>query len=378
MSAGGPERPSPLYVTQPYLPGLEEFEPYLRQIWASGQVTNGGPFHRRLEAALADYLDVPHLSLFANGTLALLVALRALEIEGEVVTTPFSFVATSHALRWNGITPVFADIDPQTLNLDPAAVEAAITPRTRAILPVHVYGRPCALDAFQALAGRHGLRLVYDAAHAFGVRLAGGNLLRAGDLSVLSFHATKVFHTFEGGAIVCHDAAMKARIDLLKNFGFKGETQVVELGINAKMNEVQAAFGLLQLAHVDAAIQARAAIDAHYRRGLADLPGLRCLSPSPGVARANHAYFPVLVEEGFGPGRDALYEALRARGIHARRYFYPLISDFPMYRDTAGAGRLPVAGRVAERVLCLPIFPAMTEADCARVIEAVRAAAGAD
>lgn len=368
----------PLYVTRPHLPALGEFEPYLREIWENGQLTNDGPFHRRLEDALATYLDVPYVSLFANGTLALLVAIRALDVAGEVITTPFSFVATTHALRWNGITPVFADIDPETLNLDPATVEAAITPRTRAILPVHVYGRPCDLKGLRAVADRHGLRLIFDAAHAFGVRLRDGNLFDAGDLSVLSFHATKVFHTFEGGAIICHDPAVKARVDLLKNFGFAGETEVVELGINAKMNEFQAAFGLLQLDHVDTVIQARTAVDAYYRSGLADLPGLRFLPPSPSVVRANHAYFPVLVEEAFGRTRDDLYEALRARGIYARRYFYPLISDFPMYRGSVDAGRLPVARQVADRVLCLPIFPAMGQADCARVVEAVRTAAGVD
>lgn len=360
-----------LFVTRPDLPPLEDFEPYLREIWASGQVTNGGDFHRRLEAALADYLGVPHVALFANGTLALLVALRVLDITGEVVTTPFSFVATAHALLWNGNRPVFADIDPQTLNLDPAAAEAAVTPRTRAILPVHVYGHPCACADLAAVADRHDLRLLYDAAHAFGVRLTGANLLRAGDLSVLSFHATKVFHTFEGGAIVCHDRATKARIDLLKNFGFRSETEVVELGINAKMNEFQAAFGLSQLARIDRAIEARQSLDRQYREALATIAGIRCLPAPTGVARHNHAYFPVLVEPPYPLDRDALYAHLRTTGIFSRRYFFPLICDFPMYRDAAGRERVPVARAIAAKVLCLPIHSQMTAAECGRVVEAI-------
>lgn len=367
----------PLYVTRPSLPPFDEFEPLLREIWASGRLANGGPFHARLEAALSAYLDVPYVSLFANGTLALLAALKALDITGEVITTPYSFVATSHALLWSGCTPVFADIDADTLNLDPAAVAAALTPRTQAILPVHVYGRPCDLSALAALADAHGVRLVYDAAHAFGVRLAASNLFRNGDLSVLSFHATKVFHTFEGGAIVCHDRAMKERIDLLKNFGFTSETEVVELGINAKMNEFQAAFGLHLLGRIDDEIEARAAIAARYRDALADVEGIRMLDDADGVARANHSYFPILVDASFALGRDGLYRHLREQDIYARRYFYPLISDFAMYRDARGARRLPVARAVADAILCLPIFAGMSDDDCERVIAAVRSGARA-
>lgn len=365
----------PLYVTRPTLPSLEGFEPYLRDIWASGQVTNGGAFHDRLEAALADYLDVPHVALLANGTLALLVALRALGLRGEVITTPFSFVATAHALLWNGNPPVFADIDPTSLNLDPEAVERAITPDTEAILAVHVYGRPCALQALRDVADRHGLRLIYDAAHAFGVRLEDGSLWRNGDLSVLSFHGTKVFHTFEGGAIVCHDAAMKQRIDLLKNFGFRSETEVVELGINAKMNEFQAAFGLYALSGVDAEIAARARIAARYGEAVDALPGLSRLPDIPGVARPNHAYFPIQVGPSFRLDRDGLYTHLKRHDIHARRYFHPLISAFPMYAGARGLGHLPVAESVAARILCLPIHGGMDDADCRRVIDALRAAA---
>lgn len=365
----------PLYVTRPALPPYEQFEPLLREIWASHRLTNGGPFQERLETALADYLDVPRVSVLANGTLALMLALRALEVEGEVITSPYSFVATSHALAWSGCTPIFADIDPVSLNLDPAAVEAAITPRTRAILAVHVYGRPCDLAGLQAVATRHGLRLIYDAAHAFGVRLDEGSLLAAGDATILSFHATKVFHTFEGGAIVCRDEALKTRIDLLRNFGFKGETRVLATGLNAKMNEIQAAFGCLTLGHIDAEIAARARVAARYAEAFAPLAGLRLPTLVHGVKRHNHSYFPLFVEADFPLGRDALYTRLRDQGIFARRYFHPLISDFAMYRDAPGARHLPVARRSADVVLCLPLFGAMDDADVARVVDAVNAAA---
>ena len=364
-----------LYITEPALPPYEQFEPLLREIWTSRRLTNGGDFHSRLEADLAAYLAVPRVSLLGNGTLALMLALKALDVEGEVITTPYSFVATTHALLWSNCTPVFADIDPVSLNLDPAAVEAAITPRTRAILAVHVYGRPCDLAGLPAVASRHGLRLIYDAAHAFGVQLDEGSLMAAGDISTLSFHATKVFHTFEGGAIVCRDEALKARVDLLRNFGFKGETQVLATGINAKMNEFQAAFGCLTLGSIDGEIAARAAIAARYREAFAPLAGLRLLSGLPGVRRHNHGYFPVFIEAGFPHSRDALYTRLREQGIIARRYFYPLISEFDMYRNAPGANHLPIARRMADTVLCLPLFGAMTDADVARVIDAVTAAA---
>ncbi len=365
----------PLYVTEPALPPFEQFEPLLREIWASHRLTNGGPYHDQLEAALAAYLAVPRVSLLANGTLALMLALKALEVEGEVITTPYSFVATTHALMWSGCTPVFADIDPLSLNLDPAAVEAAITPRTRAILAVHVYGRPCDTAGLQAVAERHGLRLIYDAAHAFGVRLDTDSLMAAGDAAILSFHATKVFHTFEGGAIVCRDEALKARIDLLRNFGFKGETRVLATGINAKMNELQAAFGCLTLSNIDGEIAARARIAARYDAAFARLPGLRLLAPLPGVTRHNHGYYPLFVEPGFTLSRDALYDRLREQNIIARRYFYPLISDFDMYRAAPGADHLPVARRMADTVLCLPLYGALGDDEVSRVIDAVRTAA---
>ncbi|PWF21221.1 DegT/DnrJ/EryC1/StrS family aminotransferase [Corticimicrobacter populi] len=348
----------PVFVTQPSLPPLEEFLPYLQAIWDSKTLTNGGPMHQQLEKALCEYLGVDHIALFCNGTIALLTALQALDIQGEVITTPYSFVATSHSLLWNRLTPVFVDVDPATFNLDPARIEAAITEHTTAILPVHCYGIPCDTTAIQAIAQRHGLKVIYDAAHAFGVEDTGGSILRHGDLSVLSFHATKVFNTFEGGAIVCHDATTKQRIDRLKNFGFIDETTVAAAGINGKMSEVNAAFGLLQLKHVDQAIEARRQCFELYRSGLADIPGIRP-GIDGGIAKANHAYFPILVEPPYPLSRDELHARLRAHGIHARRYFYPLISDFPMYRDAA-TGQWPHAAHLSKHVLCLPIFPTLS------------------
>lgn len=363
----------PITVTQPFLPPLTEFMPYLEQIWHNKWLTNAGPFHEQFERALADYLGVEHVALFANGTLALVTALQALRITGEVITTPYSFVATAHSLLWNGIQPVFVDVEPDGFNLDPAQVEAAITPRTSAILAVHIYGRPCQVSALQRIADTYGLKLIYDAAHAFGVRDGGGSVLRHGDLSILSFHATKVFNTFEGGAIICPDAKIKQRIDYLKNFGFADEVTVVAPGINGKMNEVQAAFGLLQLRYIDAALARRQAIDAYYRRHLASIPGLIC-PPEPQAARFNHPYFPILVGPEYPLDRDGLYEGLKRHGIFGRRYFYPLISDFPMYRGlpSAAADKLPRAREAARRVLCLPIYPDLTDEDLARIVAVLR------
>ncbi len=361
-----PRDTSPIYVTQPALPPLEDFIPYLEQIWASRRLTNSGPFHQQLEQALCDYLGVPHIALFANGTLALVTALQALRITGEVITTPYSFVATAHSLLWNGIRPVFVDIDPRTLNLDPERIEAAITPQTTAIMPVHCYGHPCDVERIQKIADNYGLKVIYDAAHAFGVQGHDGSVLNHGDLSVLSFHATKVFNTFEGGAIVCHDAKTKQRIDHLKNFGFVDEVTVVAPGINGKMSEIMAAFGLLQLKGIDEALQRRQAIDARYRAALSGVAGIDCLPAMEG--RANYAYFPILVRPEYPLDRDALYQKLRDNGIHGRRYFYPLISDFPMYRGmpSAAPANLPVARAAAEQVICLPIYPALRddEVDC--------------
>ena len=359
-----------IYVTQPYLPPLEKFIPYLEQIWANKVLTNCGPFHQQLEQELANYLGVKYISLFANGTIALVTALQALRIAGEVITTPYSFVATSHSLLWNGIKPVFVDIDPNTLNLNPTKIEAAITPQTTAIMPVHCYGHPCHVDAIQEIADNYNLMVIYDAAHAFGVRDAGGSVLRHGDLSVLSFHATKVFNTFEGGAIVCPDAKSKQRIDQLKNFGFVDEVTVAASGINGKMAEVNAAMGLLQLKTFDQVTARRKVVDGLYRELLCGVPGIRCLG---GVNEkgANYAYFPILVGPDYPLSRDGLYQRLKDNNIHPRRYFYPLISDFPMYRGLPSArhDNLPVARQAAQQVLCLPIYP---DLELARVEEIAR------
>jgi dTDP-4-amino-4,6-dideoxygalactose transaminase len=356
--------PSPIPVTQPYLPPLTEFIPYLQQIWKNHWLTNNGPFHQQFESALRDYLGVEHVALFSNGTLGLMVALQALRISGEVITTPFSFVATTHSLHWNGIEPVFVDIDPETFNIDPAKIEAAITPRTTAILPVHVYGNPCNLVEIERIADTYGLKIIYDAAHAFGVQCEDHSILNAGDLSVLSFHATKIFNTFEGGAIVCHDEKMKRRIDFLKNFGFADEVTVVAPGINAKMNEVQAAFGLVQLGHLPHVLSRRAEIDAYYRQALSVIPGIRLHQVADNV-KWNHAYFPILVDRPYPLSRDALYQKMRDHGVHVRRYFYPLISEFPSYRGLRSAVRdnLPIATEVASKILCLPIYPDLSRQD---------------
>lgn len=352
----------PIYVTQPVLPPLEEFLPYLQQIWDSKILTNGGPFHHQLEQALCEYLGVKHIALFTNGTIGLVTALQALRITGEVITTPYSFVATSHSLLWNGLTPVFVDIDPATLNLDPDKLEAAITPQTTAIMPVHCYGHPCDVVRIQKIADSHGLKVIYDAAHAFGVQLDSGSVLNHGDLSVLSFHATKVFNTFEGGAIVCPDAKTKLQMDQLKNCGFVNDVTVVTAGINGKMSEFNAALGLLQLNGIGEAIDKRKRIDARYREGLATVKGIYCLRDA-GERVANYAYFPILVRPEYPLSRDDLYHKLGSNGIHARRYFYPLISSFPMYRDSPSSApsNLPVASKAANEVICLPIYPALLD-----------------
>lgn len=355
---------SPIYVTRPFLPPLEELQPYLEEIWANRQLTNAGPFHQQFEQALCDYLGVEHISLFANGTLALVTALQALRITDEVITTPYSFVATAHSLLWNGIRPVFVDIDPDTLNINPDLIEAAITPQTTAILPVHVYGRPCDVERIQSIADTYGLKVIYDAAHAFAVEDKGGSILRHGDLSILSFHATKVFTTFEGGAIISPDEKTKKRIDYLKNFGFADEVTVVAPGINGKMNEFQAAVGLLQLKYVDAALAQRAKIDQRYRELLADIPGIR-FPAHPDSKRHNYSYFSIFVEPEYPLTRDQLYQRFRENNIYVRRYFYPLISEFPMYRALSSANKfnLPAASMIADRILCLPIYPGVTDGE---------------
>lgn len=351
---------SNIYVTRPLMPPLKEFIPYLEEIWESRWLTNSGPFHEKLESALASYLGVNHLALFANGTLALVTALQSLRITGEVITTPYSFVATAHSIVWNSISPVFVDIDPVTCTLNPDRIEEAITPRTTAIMPVHCYGSPCDVERIQQIADTYGLKVIYDAAHAFGIDYHGESLLKHGDLSILSFHATKVFNTFEGGAIVCPDAKTKQRIDYLKNFGHAGETTVMATGINGKMNELQAAFGLLQLKYIDQAIAKRGEVDALYRSLLRDVPGICGLEP-PAEASRNYCYFPILVNERYPLSRDDLYLKLRENKIIARRYFYPLITEFPMYRGLPSArpDNLPVATDISRRILCLPIYPSL-------------------
>lgn len=364
---------SKIHVTQPFLPPLEEFLPLVEEIWDSGYLTNGGPLHQRFERALADYLGVDHLALFNNGTNALITALQALDLKGEVITTPFSFVATTNALIWHKNTPVFVDIDPVTANLDPAKIEAAITDKTSAILPVHCYGNPCDMEAIREIADRHGLKVVYDAAHAFGVHNEEGSVLQRGDLSTLSLHATKVFNTFEGGAIICRTAEMKQHIDELKNFGIVDETTIKVPGSNGKMSEIHAAMGLAQLNHIDDCIARRGEIDAAYRAALADVPGLDPL-PKLNQTVSNYAYFPLMVNDDYPLDRDGIYDRLREGNILTRRYFYPLLSSLPMYASlpSADPANLPVATKMAQRVLCLPIFPAMTDDDIARIIDALR------
>jgi dTDP-4-amino-4,6-dideoxygalactose transaminase len=361
-----------IFVTQPDLPPLEDFIPFLQQIWDRKILTNNGPFHQQLEAALCQYLGVEHLSLFTNGMQALVTMLQAMRISGEVITTPYSFVATAHALHWNGIKPVFVDVDPSTGNMDPAAIESAITPQTTAIMPVHVYGNPCNHQEIQRIANTYGLKVLYDAAHTFGVTQAGESITKYGDMCALSFHATKVFNTFEGGAIICHDAETKKRIDYLKNFGFADEVTVVAPGTNAKMNEFQASLGLLQLSRLDQALSARANVDARYRAALSGIKGIRMIASPPDVS-PNYSYFPIFIDQDFGMSRDALYQKMRDAGIFARRYFYPLISEFPVYRGLPSAKHenLPHAYRMAEQVLCLPIFPALTVDEQARVIACI-------
>lgn len=360
-----------LYVTRPFMPPIDEFIPYLEDIWQRKWLTNKGPYHDELEKALSDYLGVPYISLFANGTIALVTALQVLRITGEVITTPFSFVASSHALLWNGIKPVFCDIEPETFTLDPEKIEAAITPKTTAILPVHVYGYPCKKKEIKEIADSYGLKVIYDAAHAFGVTVNGCSILNFGDLSVLSFHATKVFTTFEGGALVCHDNAMKKRIDFLKNFGFSNEVTVVGPGINGKLNEIQAAFGLLQLKYIDPVIRKRRRIACIYRERLSQIRGIRFMEDIKGV-RHNYSYFPIIIEEKeYGRNRDELYESLKKQNIYSRRYFYPLISQFPTYRGlpSASDGNLSTAVKISNSVLCLPIYPTLEDSDIAKVVE---------
>ena len=365
----------PIYVTQPALPNLQEFIPYLEQIWENKILTNNGPFHQQLEKQLCEFLNVPYISLFANGTLALVTALQVLRITGEVITSPYSFVATSHSLWWNNIKPVFVDIEPKFCNIDPNKIEAAITPKTTAILPVHVYGNPCNVKKIQEIAEIYGLKIIYDAAHAFGVHHNSTNICNYGDLSILSFHATKVFNTMEGGAIICHDKAIKKRIDYLKNFGFAGETTVMAPGINSKMNEMQAALGLLQLKHHDQNILKRKNIVDMYRENINAIKGISFLSDHDDTV-SNYAYFPIFIDEkNYGISRDQLYFKLKENGFHGRRYFYPLITEFPMYKglESASSSNLHVAKKTADKVICLPLYPELDSTDITKLCSIISA-----
>lgn len=360
-------------VTAPLLPDLDEFNTLLKEIWDSKWITNNGSFHKQLEKELAEYLKVPYISLFTNGTLPLLTALQALRITGEVITTPYSFVATTHSIWWNGCKPVFVDIDPATGNIDPDAIEAAITNKTTAIMPVHVYGKPCDTKRIQEIADKYGLKVIYDAAHAFGVEVDGESILNAGDMSTLSFHATKVYNTLEGGALVMHDAETKKRIDYLKNFGFAGETEVVAPGINSKVDEVRAAYGLLNLRQVDAAIEARHQVAIKYREALRPVEGITFMDDMPGV-RHNYSYFPLFVDaEKYGMTRDELYEKMKNKNVLGRRYFYPLISTFSTYRGLPSAApeNLPKAHKMADSVICLPMHHELSAEDVNRVLELI-------
>ena len=364
---------SPLLVTSPLLPDLGEFSQMLEALWESKWITNNGKFHQQLEEALCAYLKVPYISLFTNGTLPLLTALQALRISGEVITTPYSFVATTHSIWWNGLKPVFVDIDPGNCGMDPDRIEAAITPRTTALMPVHCYGKPCDIVRIQQIADKYGLKVIYDAAHCFGVEVNGRSILEYGDISTLSFHATKVYNTIEGGAMVVHDAAMKQRIDYLKNFGFESETEVIAPGINSKLDEMRAIYGLLNLRQVDTAIEARHRVAIRYREALRPVQGIRFFDDMPGV-RHNYSYFPIFVNaEEYGMTRDELFFKLREHNINSRRYFYPLISTFSTYRGLPSAApeNLPVATRIANEVICLPIHHALSDEDVDRVLDVV-------
>ncbi len=360
-------------VTSPLLPPLQDFLPFLEDIWQRKWITNNGCYHQQLEQALCEYLKVPYISLFTNGTLPLITALQALRINGEVITTPFSFVATTHSLWWNGIRPVFVDIDPETCNLDPNKIEAAITPRTTAIMPVHVYGRPCKTKEIQEIANKYGLKVIYDAAHAFGVEANGQSILNEGDMSTLSFHATKVYNTIEGGALIMKDAETKKRIDYLKNFGFANEVEIVAPGINSKMDEIRAAYGLLALKSINEAIEARHQVALSYRKALQNIEGINFMEDMPGI-KHNYSYFPIFVdEEKYGITRDELYEKMKRDNVLGRRYFYPLISTFSTYRglESARKENLPQAHKIANSVICLPMHHALSTEDIERILNLI-------
>lgn len=366
-------------VTSPLLPPLEEFIPYLQQIWSSKWITNNGQFHKQLEQALAEYLGVRYISVFTNGTLPLITALQALHVTGEVITTPYSFVATTHSIWWNGLKPIFVDVDLETGNIDPDKIEAAITPHTSAIMPVHVYGMPCNVNRIQQIANKYNLKVIYDAAHAFGVRIDNTSVLNFGDISTLSFHATKTYNTIEGGALVCHSAEMKQKIDQLKNFGFTGETTVVAPGINSKMDEVRSAYGLLNLKYVDKAIALRKQVAERYVDALLDVKGIKLYQPivdslKNDSIKMNYSYFPVFVNsDEYGITRDELYFKMKERNILGRRYFYPLISNFPPYVSYKSSvlSNLINANKLANEVICMPMHTDLSDKEINKVIECI-------
>lgn len=349
-----------IMVTRPLLPDLDEFHSMLKEIWENKILTNNGAFHDRFEKELAAYLGVPYISLFTNGTLPLIVALQALEIKGEVITTPYSFVATSHSLMWNDIRPVFVDISPDDCNMDTDKIEVAITERTTAILPVHCYGYPCNVEKIEKIAQKHRLKVIYDGAHSFGVKIGDKSVFEYGDLSTMSFHATKVFNTVEGGAVISHSPEMKKKIDYLKNFGFAGETEVVGIGINGKLDEIRSAYGLLNLRKIDEAIEWRKMLTTRYRKALQSVRGVSFLTDIKDV-RHNYSHFPIFVDAcRYGISRDELYQRLKDAGIYSRRYFYPLITQFNPYSSMIKSNELRTAQRMSDQVICLPLYYGLT------------------
>ncbi|RCX16875.1 dTDP-4-amino-4,6-dideoxygalactose transaminase [Anaerobacterium chartisolvens] len=364
----------PVYVTSPLLPDLDDMNKMLSSIWRSGQLTNNGSMAVRLEKELADFLGANNLSLFSNGTVALQLACRLLRLSGEVITTPFTFAATCHALSWSNLTPVFCDIEEDTFNINPKEIEKLITANTTAIMPVHVFGNPCRVEEIHGIAKKHGLRVIYDAAHAFGVEAGGKPIGCFGDISMFSLHATKLYHTIEGGALTFNDPYLKQRADSLRNFGILNEELIIEPGTNAKLNEVQAAVGILLLAQVDKEIEGRKAITGIYRSLLKDVPGIRFFEEAEGV-KYNYPYFVIEVNENeFGISRDMLYERLKEHNVFARKYFYPLCSRFPCYKSlpSAAPGRLPVAEKIVERVMSLPLHGRLPQEYAERICAIIK------
>ena len=374
MNELGKDSKEKFYVAKPSLPDIDDFIPYLEKMWATGVISNNGPFNQELEKKLAEYLEVPYLSLFSNGTLALITAIQASNLSGEVITSPFTFIATPNSLVWNNLNPVFVDVDPTFGNLDPAKIEEAINEKTSAILPVHVYGNPCEIEEIDKVAKKHNLKVIYDAAHAFGVRHNNQSVLNFGDFSILSLHATKVFNTFEGGAVISKDLDTKNRIDRLRNFGIVDETTVSEIGSNSKMNEMQAAIGLLQLKKIDEYISSRKKIAEIYDKGLEAVNGVDVLSKRKNSS-FSYGYYPIFInKDQYGMSRDHLYSLLKESGIFSRRYFFPLVSNFQPYRDLPSSPKsnLPIANRLADSVLCLPIYSSLEHDIVKKIIKIIK------